>query len=745
MTRFVDSSKKSVTNHVVFLKTSIHRTNQGDVSGLIGVTKKAFNWMCENRTVSIREAQHESVDLPTTICSEKIHRIHLFSYYRLNSKSNDRNLLGLYARRKSHQSLSLTKYYYKVYMPMIEENARRDEDYKRSFLHGTGLNVRPTHPVDFAYARGLLILHRPWSLDNPIKLEDKEAAISEAEELLLNKQVPIYVYTAYNRVVKEKLRGGLADENAGTDYYNRPQDEEDGGNDLLDGYDYPNSATRPTNGKQPDGIVGGQTVDVGLTYDWSEKSFKGERDTKVNGEDYIKWAVEKAKQHKPAASAQENDELDIPDLKNKGKYSLHSLPNEQQTIALAVIDAVWKFLTNDKDFKPLRATVMAASGTGKSHMINTIVTVVRELTGVNDSVYVAAPTRGTAHNIGGSILHKLLLIALQKPWEELPEESKMMLKRKLQTLQVLIVDERNQLSSCEVAAAERHVRMCAFGGQNKSTMWAGIPVILFVGDDYQLPPILLEGAIKGYANRKTTDQHAPEKGNDKQVLTAEGSSQLIDVLTRNVFELTHAHHHQNPDTEQHLQLLERVRRGYAKPSDGEILTGLHWSLIQEKDDFKKHIETSPTTTYLFAHNNVKDEKNAELLAETSNRTKNPVARLRYVPKQTARKENCDLEKPLWKKPDVTTPTDICVGAKVAINAINYEPSWGLYNGASGTVVDIVYDNKLGPHAEGINHLPRYVVVDMPGFKPPKLIGPWDNNNPTVRTNLQTLNKIFKTS
>ena len=635
---------------------------------------------------------------------------------------------------------------------MIDKKKLDKEDYKQPVLHGIGLNYRPKHPIDFAYARGLLILHRPWSASNPINLKDKEAVILEAEELLHNRKVPAYVVSAYHRVVNKQLQLDLTHKKARNDDCDRPPDEEED-DKILDRHVYLNSASHLTNGGKPDGIISGQSVDIGLTHDWRERSFQGVRDTKVNGEDYIKWAVEQSKQRNLAL--QRNDDLDIPKLKNKGKYTLQSLSKEQRTIALAVIDAVWKFLTNDKDFKPLRATVMGAGGTGKSHMINTIITVIRELTGVNDSICVAAPSGGAAFNIGGSTLHKLLSIAVQKPWIELPEESKILLRRKLQALLVLVVDERSQLSSTVVAAAERHVRMCAFGGHNESTIWAGVPVILFVGDDYQLPPTMSEGAIKGYAGHKTTDQPAPNKGVSKQVLTAEGSSQLIDVLTRNVFELTHAYRHQSQDAELYVQLLERVRKGNFMPGDEEILTNLHWATIQEKDDFKKKTETSPTTTYLFAYNADREAKNAEILAMLSNRTKRPVARLQYAWKQaktkpnvnaTNQKENGYLEKRHWQSKAVTAQTDICIGAKVAINAINYEPSWGLYNGATGTVVDIVYDNKLGPHAAGLDHLPRYVVLDMPGFKPPpEPIGPWDKNNPTVRSDLHTLNKIFKSS
>lgn len=71
-----------------------------------------------------------------------------------------------------------------------------------------------------------------------------------------------------------------------------------------------------------------------------------------------------------------------------------------------------------------------------------------------------------------------------------------------------------------------------------------------------------------------------------------------------------------------------------------------------------------------------------------------------------------------------------MGAPVAINGINIVPEAGLYNGARGWVIDIVYDTVEGPNNQLQNHLPRYVVVDFPGLKLGKA-KPWDENNPTV--------------
>jgi hypothetical protein len=65
--------------------------------------------------------------------------------------------------------------------------------------------------------------------------------------------------------------------------------------------------------------------------------------------------------------------------------------------------------------------------------------------------------------------------------------------------------------------------------------------------------------------------------------------------------------------------------------------------------------------------------------------------------------------------------------------VNYLPEIGLYNGAIGTAVEIVYQDKPeGPNDKEHNHLPDYVVVDIPNLKLPPGIPPWDKLHKTVR-------------
>ncbi len=79
---------------------------------------------------------------------------------------------------------------------------------------------------------------------------------------------------------------------------------------------------------------------------------------------------------------------------------------------------------------------------------------------------------------------------------------------------------------------------------------------------------------------------------------------------------------------------------------------------------------------------------------------------------------------------ITLNTPLCIGCKVSVDTLNICPRWGLFNGCLGTVVDIVYDHPQGPNNYSTN-MPKYVIVDIPEFRPPPHVKVWDTNNPTV--------------
>ncbi len=84
---------------------------------------------------------------------------------------------------------------------------------------------------------------------------------------------------------------------------------------------------------------------------------------------------------------------------------------------IAAIDTTVKFLKNDKKYKPLQVTVMGCGGTGKSFIINTIISIGRNMTQMNDTIKVGSPSGAAAYNVQGSTLHRLLGISVSRPEE----------------------------------------------------------------------------------------------------------------------------------------------------------------------------------------------------------------------------------------------------------------------------------------------------------------------------------------
>ena len=53
----------------------------------------------------------------------------------------------------------------------------------------------------------------------------------------------------------------------------------------------------------------------------------------------------------------------------------------------------------------------------------------------------------------------------------------------------LIVDERSMISAIPLGTMEAYCRQAAFKGAKSHLSWGGLPIVVLVGDDYQLPPI----------------------------------------------------------------------------------------------------------------------------------------------------------------------------------------------------------------------------------------------------------------
>lgn len=690
--------------------------------------------MSGQRTVSIQEAVHMIDGQDLVLSSDTVTHVSLHQGATLK-KENDKeskDIISKYRNRPSkYHHLSLEEYFYKVFCRETlndkDKNADRTE-YR--MLVPKGMKCKPVYPATFEYARGMLIMHKPWSEEEPLTdlLEDEKKTIQTFQQMVDKLELPSSVIAQYICAMKYKHQKRLEIiANQGT---NEPVDFSKMSERQKEEYIAYQHISHFTDNKEHDRTMDGMNVDIGTHYDWTTTTFSGKRNLTKDGSEWMQYTRDC---FYTAASSQASAKTNIiiPTQRNGKPYCVDESP-EQSQIVYTAVETIIKFLNNDPSYKPMRATIIGCGGTGKSFIINTIIAMVRRLTSCNDTVQVAAPSGAAAFNVQGSTIHRLLSVNVNKPHKELPDKTRERLKKQLERLLVLIIDERSMVSSKVLAAAERNTRQCIYKGQNSNEIWGGLPVVLFFGDDYQLMPIAEAGAIQSYASIKQgNDQHVTDKMKDTQLLAYKGGILFTEVMTENVYCLTKNY---RVKCKKFRELLERVRLGKPSKQDAESIMNLHLFRYEDNTEFISSLENSDKTMHLYTNNADKDAKNVEKLVQTS-RTRNvPIARLDcwYDTVKLQNGSENRVIKSHFDKTMFTDHTDLCIGARVAINKVNFLPEVGLYNGSIGTIIDIVYQtSSVGPNDKEHNHLPDYVVVDFPNLNLPPHIKPWDELNKTV--------------
>ena len=195
-----------------------------------------------------------------------------------------------------------------------------------------------------------------------------------------------------------------------------------------------------------------------------------------------------------------DDEIQIPKINRCDCYLYENLQLDQKKIFYLIIEKIHSFVNckNHCNYTQLFKTINGAGGSGKTVLINTIVTRLRLLFKDNNVVRTVAPTGASAFNVGGETIHHMLNRRVSKqpyvPYS-LSVEKKKKLIAKFKSLLCLIIDERSLVSSIDLGICEQIIKETIYNGcGNKEKRWGGLPIVILVGDDYQLPSIS-EGAF----------------------------------------------------------------------------------------------------------------------------------------------------------------------------------------------------------------------------------------------------------
>jgi hypothetical protein len=275
----------------------------------------------------------------------------------------------------------------------------------------------------------------------------------------------------------------------------------------------------------------------------------------------------------------------------------------------------------------------------------------------------------------------------------------------------IMIDERSMLSQiilCLVKqAVGRSAHECGHSGED----WGGIPVMILFGYDYQLPSIGNGGAT----NIPQVNTNSGTKGLH-DMRQCHGRLQFMN-LAEEVMDLDQVCR-QTDDQVIFKGILERLRLGWMNERDEaqlRVLTldGDHYTSKEIKD-------ISEGALHLFARHQAKNAYNEQKLHETVTET-NPLAVIRCIDETAA--TNAKSKSTHLNNTFDMRKTILFRDAMVETTKVNIEPNWGLFNGAIGTVVDIIFREGEHPN-EG--HLLTVVIVDLKHNRGPI----WDNDNPT---------------
>ena len=369
-----------------------------DEGQVIFAAKQILNSLRSRRVIGRPESVHLALGLPLTVCSESLVAVRISGWARLqhgskwsgNEKAQD--ILTKYHTRSSHFNLSLWQYFHVIYNRNDDKEKNKGDKFYIPFA--TGLNCDPVFPVSISYAKGTLIKHLPWSKQYPLKLSSDDVILDQFNDLIQSEGCPLFLKTEYKRVETEfksktyhvePTNMSIKGNDEESVYINGDKDGET--ENLLR---VMNSFTRTLKNELH---YRGHSFDIGLKYNWSNR--KDDNDKLLEGRT---WLMKQIDEYGNKNNNTEN--VIIPKQWNGSKYLLNELSIEQSEIVFQVLYKIveWlEFPTRHKinmstTFEPLRMTVVGAAGTGKSYLINTLISSVRTLTGIHDSVIVTGPT-----------------------------------------------------------------------------------------------------------------------------------------------------------------------------------------------------------------------------------------------------------------------------------------------------------------------------------------------------------------
>ncbi|KAI3851247.1 hypothetical protein MKX03_002235 [Papaver bracteatum] len=363
---------------------------------------------------------------------------------------------------------------------------------------------------------------------------------------------------------------------------------------------------------------------------------------------------------------------DTHDSDSDSSTSVPSLSRQQQAAHDLILDSL-------RSNSTIRLIISGGAGTGKSTLINAIVRSTRELFGNDNSVRVMAPTGVAAFNIGGSTIHHELGITADKSqsYKKLEAERCRRMQVDFKNTKLIIIDEYSMIGRKMLAYIDLRLRDI-FGTKES---FGNISIVL-VGDMRQLPPVF--------------DTPLYAEGGRELQLTGNLSYSEFKQCVR----LEQVFRKSGIGESDYREALSRLSDGKSTIIDWNMFATRSYATLSddEKHNFRHALRLFPSKDEAASYN---EERLRELGL--------PIARIPSV-------NNCPTAEGA-SSDDAKGLQNILLLSKQAGVMLrkNYSTQFGLVNGSTGTVKDIIY--KEGDESPG--DIPIAVLVEFDKYIGPK--------------------------
>ena len=507
---------------------------------LTRITVKGMNQLLRHKLTSKQETVCLISGLKLFDCSNTIEKISINQYKALNAngKMTSSDKLANYAHRNDH----LDKSYYQF----LQATKNKSDSAKTYIPHFVGKDTKHVYPITEKYANMVLLIYKAWRVDfeksktkwlEDIEDEKKRTLVHVSEEFLKSDECPEIVKFEQKKA-KDYYENMVKEPQVATGDEPPEVDEQDTNIDPDTAEAVQLYSTICVDPARQEAEL--EDFDFGINFDWTRQNC-----TLPNG-----WTMETAShwlQNTVDLSTEVQNEdnenktpkretLILPTRSDGSTYEPEQLNDDQAQVFYQVMTSLKDWITykreqngkttkpHSKKFQQLLMTVAGVGGSGKSTLVKTIITVIRRIFQFNSTAQVAAPTGSASFNGGGVTMHRLFGLPVGSSKGVMGAEKEKKLRRNFDKIVLLVIDERSMISAQDLAKIDEHSRLVVHRGLNEDKYFGGIPIVILVGDDYQLPPIM-PGAAFMYSKKVWGDKQPQNGAKIKQVEECHSRSQ----------------------------------------------------------------------------------------------------------------------------------------------------------------------------------------------------------------------------